>query len=163
MPNEHNQPPPWVIDHAHKVKRALGLQEFGVWLEMVDEIDGEPTVAGACKTNYRYLWANIRLRRDIENTAEGREYITHEILHAALFRLDQAVDSIIQLVPKALKEHSRDLWTDGNEQTVSVLARALTPLLDSVDTVPDTGPSDGPQSAPDPQSKGGDIIGGRLW
>lgn len=163
MASPHNHPPEWVVNHAAKVKKALGLQEFGLYLEMVDTIDNNPDVAGACKTNYRYLWAHIRLTRDIEDNPKGREYVTHEILHAALFRLDQAVDSIITLVPKGLRDHSRDLWTDGNEQTVSVLARSLTALLDVVDTVPDVEPTEGPVAAPDEPSKVGDIIGGQLW
>jgi hypothetical protein len=127
--------PPWLFAHVQKCRDAFGLGHagFAFHLDQVDVVDSEPGVAGTTVTDARYHRAVVTVRRAIAPDAAGYEIVTHEALHAATGAMRQAVDRIIELVPAELRDHAEELWQDGNEATVTQLARGLTPLLCAMD------------------------------
>lgn len=126
--------PKWLYRHVQKCQSAFGLggREFRVLVQQRKCLDADPTLAGDCTSSARYLRATVRVRRDIQPDADGYERVTHEMLHAAMFRNHEAVTRIIGLLPKRQRALAWDLWYDGNEATVTRLARGLAPLLEVV-------------------------------
>ena len=123
--------PPWLFAHTQKCRDAFGLGHAGFefHLDQADTVGDDPGVAGETYTHPRYHRAVVTVRRTLAPDASGYEVVTHEALHAATGAMRQAVDRIIELVPAELRDHAEALWQDGNEATVTQLARGLTPLL----------------------------------
>lgn len=143
--------PEWIIEHGRKCVKLFGLEMWSVSLVFHDAIDGDSSVGGKLEYNYRYWLAWINLRSDIKPDDEGYQNLTHEYLHLAMSGLSQAIDSIMQLIPKNLKDHCWDLWKDGNEQTVARMDSLIATLLRETALVPDAAPVAGqfPQSGSD--------------
>jgi len=123
--------PAWLRTHVRTCRAAFGLDHpgFDFSLILIDQIGDDPDTAGETTTSVRYARAGVTLRRTIRPDAWGYEVVTHELLHAATGAMRQAIDRIIDLVPAAQRRHAEELWMDGNEATITQLARGLTPIL----------------------------------
>lgn len=117
--------PAWVRGEARHWAAALGLDDLDINVSMVDRPNGDENWAGCCREREISGWAEIELKRGRE-PGEIRDTLLHEMLHAALARLDwQLSERVIPLVPKPLRRHASDLYQDANEATVTRLTRAL--------------------------------------
>jgi hypothetical protein len=123
--------PAWAFRHVQKCRDAFGIGHAGfhVCVHLKKCIDDNPDVAGEAYTVARYHRACVTLRRDIRPDDTGYETITHELLHAASGAQRRAVDRIVELLPAEQREFAEALWQDGNEETTTQIARALTPML----------------------------------
>lgn len=120
--------PEWVTQYIEVCKGAFGLQGWRVEIAMERRIDEHDPI-GRTSLDSRYWRVLVHLRDTIEPDDEGYCNLTHEMIHVATAAQDMAVDRIIDLVPKSLKEHARTLWTDGDEQATEKMAKSLTPVL----------------------------------
>lgn len=131
--------PKWAFQHVQKCRDAFGIGAAGFLFTVAraDVVDGEPDTAGSATTSARYQRGGITLRRDLTRSEDSYDLLTHETLHAAMGAQRQALSRIIELVPADLQGHAEELWADGNEATVTQLARALTPCLRAMQRRPE--------------------------
>jgi len=123
--------PRWMRRHVKRCRAAFGIAHAGFDLTVVltDVVDNDPDCVGLTTTSVPYDRAEVTLRRDVVNNPDRYEIITHELLHAATGPQREALDRILDLVPKKHRTHAEELWMTGNEATITRIARALTPLL----------------------------------
>jgi hypothetical protein len=127
--------PEWAKRACDAASDLLGISKSQhVFAQMVPA-DCLPTddsgiyAAGEAVNNTRYMWSTIKLSEDIQPDTDGYETITHEMIHVAQAPAMQAMDRILDLIPKPLRKHALKLWYDGNEQATVMLGRALAPLV----------------------------------
>jgi hypothetical protein len=121
----HHNLPGHLADYAREIIALLGIAAWRISIHLVDDIDGNPSINGACSYHEPYRIATIRLRRDIPDD-QVREVLTHELLHVALAPLDHAALTATDLVPKPQRKVARQMIFDGCERAVVALAKALT-------------------------------------
>ena len=127
--------PKWAFAHVQKCRQAFGIGYAG--FEFVagvhKTVGGNKAIAGQVWTHNRYERAVLHLKRGFDKGSDDPyEVLTHECLHAAAGAQRAAVDRILDLVPPKLRAHAEELWQEGNEATITRLARALTPVLRSM-------------------------------
>ncbi len=122
-----------MIAHAQKCREAFGTG--GLFTEHVLKVSDAPGGSrqnlGYTVSNYRYDSATVTLRSDLQPDALGYETVTHEEIHVALAPIAEAVQMIIDMLPKKQRKHALELFQSGNERAITPLARALTPVLRS--------------------------------
>lgn len=129
MPDTHtHEPPQWINNYVQFLVEAFGLENWEVTVKMERTI-GEDDRLGEAAVQSRYMTADIQLRDTLEEDREGIETVVHEMLHLTQAPQDLAVDRIIDMVPKKLRNHARELYADGNEMTTTNLSRALAKVL----------------------------------
>lgn len=126
--------PKWAFTHVQKCRAAFGVGAagFAFYSARCKAPGGSRANLGWGRGEPRYARGQVQIRRDLARDDQGYEVLTHETLHAALGAQGQAVERILELVPKKRRAHALELWRDGNEASVTQLARALTPLLRSM-------------------------------
>lgn len=123
--------PKWAFEHVQKCRHAFGIgyEGFVFYSHRCKAPGGAKTNMGYASASTRYERAVVEIRPDLPHDETGYEILTHETLHAAMGPMGQAVERIIELVPKKQRDHALELWRDGQEATVTRLARGLTPVL----------------------------------
>jgi hypothetical protein len=121
----------WQFAYIQKCREAFGVgyAGFAFYSNRCKKPGGSRANQGWAQGEPRYERGQVQIRRDLAPDDAGYEVLTHETLHAALGPQGQAVDRILDLVPKKHRAHALELWRDGNEAAVTRLARGLTPLL----------------------------------
>jgi hypothetical protein len=123
--------PVWAFAHIQKCRDAFGVgyEGFAFYSSRCKAPGGSQVNLGWGQGEPRYERGQVQIRRDLAPDAQGYEVLTHETLHAAMGAQGQAVARILDLVPRKQRKHALELWRDGNEATVTRLARGLTPVL----------------------------------
>jgi hypothetical protein len=101
--------PDWILAYAADVR---------------DLIDGDPSIGGRCEYKEPYRIARVYLARG-HSDAAYREFVMHELLHAALAPMDYAAITAVRLVPKPQRKVAQALINDGCERVVVALTAAL--------------------------------------
>jgi hypothetical protein len=127
--------PPWLSTYVDAVSEALGLNHITLYYRVKPIATRKKggNGGGNCKNVPRYNRVSITFDALIAPDADGYETVTHELLHGALAPIEQAVDQIISLLPKAQRKHAWKLWGDGNEPAVTRIAHHLTKVLHAPD------------------------------
>jgi hypothetical protein len=123
--------PKWAATHVQKCRAAFGIgyDGFVFYAHRCNAPGGSKANAGFALAEPRYERAGVELRPDLACDDQGYEILTHETLHAAMGPMGQSIERILELVPKKRRAHALELWRDGQEATVTRLARGLTPLV----------------------------------
>jgi hypothetical protein len=133
--------PDWMTAHVQKCRAAFGIDHAGFLLYVHrlkdlsagDALPAGKQVSGDSNTSAHYRSASVRFAKHLPEHMRY-EVVTHELLHAAMGDIAEAADIIIaQFVPDAQRDQALAVWHLGQEQTVTQLARALTPLLCAMD------------------------------
>ena len=135
MAGKRGEAPRWMRRHVQKCRAAFGIGDAGFALTLTLADAPNPANAdtvGLTSTSVRYHRGDVMIKRGLRRGDLGYETVTHEMLHAASAMQLHAVTRILELVPEDLRDHAEALWQDGNEATVTQLARALTPVLRAV-------------------------------
>jgi hypothetical protein len=122
--------PAWISAFITHCYPLLGLEGWEITTRLADHVDCQDRgVDGEANVNFRYLCATITLQRDIAPDEDGYTRLVHELLHVACGRQSQGVVRLVDDLPRRQRKRAMNRWDDSNEQTVTILARALTPLL----------------------------------
>ena len=123
-----NNFPDWLQAFADRASALLGLDKWPITYAMSRAPAGDVEREGHSIVNVRYLTAHIELNNSM--TPDGlRSTLLHELLHVALAPIEQSHLRVVELTPKKLRKHADELFSDGIEQTVEQLTRALLPLV----------------------------------
>lgn len=123
-PSTDQSAPDWILEYAADVRDLLGLDAWDITVKMVDELDGDGSIGAQCRYKEPYKIAHVFLQRG-RTEAEYREFVMHELLHAALAPMDYAAAVAVDLVPKPQRKVAKILINDGCERVVQALAKAL--------------------------------------
>lgn len=123
--------PKWAFKHIQKCRTAFGIgyEGFAFYSHRCKAPGGSKGNMGYAAAETRYERGTVEISPTLQRDDQGYEILTHETLHAAMGPMGQSVERIIELVPKKQRAHALELWRDGQEATVTRLARGLTPLL----------------------------------
>lgn len=120
--------PEWLTPDVQALPKRLGVDDWHIEITMTDKPGGAKSKEGEARTRARYLTAFLEINSGMDD--EGlRNTLLHEHLHVAFAQMDRTVDLIIAMLPKKLRKHAEELYTDANEQTVMRLVTGLLPLL----------------------------------
>lgn len=123
-----NNLPDWLQAFADRAVVLLGLDAWPIRMRLVRAPGGDPEREGQSVVNTRYLTAQIEINEIM--TREGlQSTLLHELLHVALAPIEQSHLRVVELTPRKLRKHADELFSDGIEQTVEQLTRALLPLV----------------------------------
>jgi hypothetical protein len=127
--------PPEIAEHVRRCLVGLGLHNWMVDTWRYDQIEPDrPSLTGRSQIRPRYRVALLQLRAEGGKHRRSHEHvITHEALHIALGPVYNALNRIVELVPKKLRDHAYAIYEDSEEPVIETLASALTPLLLSAD------------------------------
>lgn len=113
-----------LIAYAEKLRTALGLTEWKIWLNEDDAPNDDRNNAGTCEISARYLRATVTILRSL-TPERKREVIMHEFLHIVLAGYSRLIDHAITLIPEDQHEMIHMMRSDVEEQTIERLVRAL--------------------------------------
>ena len=123
-----NNLPDWLQAFADRAVVLLALDKWPMKIRLVRAPGGDPEREGHSIVNTRYLTAQIEINEIM--TREGlQSTLLHELLHVALAPIEQSHLRVIELTPRKLRKHADELFSDGIEQTVEQLTRALLPVV----------------------------------
>lgn len=134
--SKNHRPPKWVMRYANRCKRALGVTAWDVRVTLTDDLghEGQPA-KGRHTTDWRTISSEVEFHTDIikvGKTDEAYNTITHEFLHIAFMPHFIAFERTLDFVPEKHLQHCRDLYKDAEERIVESVARALSPVLRTV-------------------------------
>lgn len=121
----------WVEQWVGHCACWLGLGDWVISVKVDPTLDSDVIKNAHTQIAGQYYWACILIPSELPDNHEGRELIVHELLHVRLSHLtllcEQAFDS---LNPQACKL-AHGVASIAEDITVTSLAEALTPLLES--------------------------------
>jgi hypothetical protein len=123
---EETAVPAWVKEYAIDVRLLLGIDDgWHIIIKMVDEPSGRRIFNGSASYDSAYLNAQIELANDLEDNAEGRRVILHELFHVALAQMYQAAEYAFGQLPKKRRRLVRKVYNDAEEQFIQRATRAM--------------------------------------
>lgn len=118
--------PDWVTAYIEECKALLRLSDVDVTVELVSKVDNNPRAHGKADTNAPYLYAYLFLRDDIQDNAEWRDTILHEMEHVAQGELLEYIDRVLLLVPYDMRDHLLSEFHSVNEPSIVRNVHAIT-------------------------------------
>lgn len=116
--------PTWAQTYAQDCRDLFGLGDWPIVVKLVRAPNNDIENEGYSSVNVRYLTARIEIRSGMSDE-DTRQTIMHEMLHVALAPIEQYHLRIRELVDEKLREHVDELQSDGTEQAIQRLTRAL--------------------------------------
>lgn len=118
--------PEWAQLYAQNQAEKLFLSEWLITFQLSLEPAGSSENRGSCNSWSDIRQATITLRTDIEDSAEWRKTITHELLHVRFSGIQDFVElDLIGELSMSAKSIAGDVWRKRLEPVVELLARLL--------------------------------------
>lgn len=127
---EHFDPPAWLTGYVALWMERLHLEEWDVHVRVANRIEGAPDADGFCQQYPLLNRAYLDFPAGIEDCAEDRIKVIHELLHVAHARIDRVVEAVI--VPYLVTESqamAHQAYSDTYESWVHRTATALYELM----------------------------------
>lgn len=122
---------------AAEYRDMLGLSNWRIFVTEVENPCNEPTSAGTCVLETRYLRAHIEIRKTLEGRRR-REVLLHELFHVALAHINDTVERIAALLPETLQTPALEWYGIAEDQTIERMVRSMTvDLPHDIEEVPD--------------------------
>ena len=126
MPEKELTPPSWITGLVASTRLSIGVgNEWKINVSMIDPPLGDPLLGGECDMTPEYLSAELRFYHGIQNDAEGRSIVIHEVAHVLLAEVEWIVSRILDRVNKTERKTLRPIYDDVVERTVERLTRSI--------------------------------------
>lgn len=123
----------WIIAYVQAWKERLDIDHWRVGIQVLTVVNKNPDCLGLCECEPLLRQAMVSLRSDIEETGPWKRVIIHELVHVWMNPIDQAVQQIIDQLPKPVRKLAHRIFRAAKEPLVETLARTLYRLALPID------------------------------
>ncbi len=119
-------PPAWLTEYISLWMGRLGVQDWHVHVAVATRIVEYPKADGLCETYPEINRADLSFLVGIEDCAEDRIKVIHELLHVLHGRIDSTVERVVlPAIPEAAQEMAASAYRLVYESYIHQLAVSL--------------------------------------